>query len=453
MISSLLNRLKQSEAGRLYSGVAHNVFALGTLQAFNYLVPVVTIPYLVRTLGVDRFGAVAFASAFVQYFIRITDYGFNLSSTREVAVHRNDLEAVSRTASAVLAVRLMLGCLCIAVATAATYLNRTLAQQRALILLSLLMVVASSISTTYLFQGMERMKYITLLGVGSKAIYFVGLVALVHHSSDYIWVPAISGGADVLGGIAGIVLSFRTFGLKLTPPNPKMIWEQLKSGWAVFTSMMAITAYSVTPTFAIGMFADTTAAGYYAIAERILTPLQLFPLGPIGAALYPRLSHIYGTAPALAYRLMRRSQNLTTAAYVVITPILILLAPAMVHVVAGQAYPTTTLVLRILLVSVFFIQANAFYAQFLLVANDTGTYARIHLVTAVLGCAAIIASARIFSLLGPAISQTGISIVILIWTMWVIFKMGRVIRPEMASSDNATEQPGPAMAASAEPVL
>jgi O-antigen/teichoic acid export membrane protein len=149
---------------------------------------------------------------------------------------------------------------------------------------------------------------------------------------------------------------------------------------------------------------------------------------------------------------MRRSQNLTTAAYVVITPILILLAPAMVYVVSGQVYPTTTLVLRILLVSVFFVQANAFYVQFLLVANDTATYARIHVVTAVLGCAAIIASARIFSIIGPAISQTGISVVILIWTMWVTFKMAKsfpngVAIDKAESSCEATALAGPERAA------
>ena len=95
----------------------------------------------------------------------------------------------------------------------------------------------------------------------------------------------------------------------------------------------------------------------------------------------------------------------------------------MVYVVAGKAYATTTLVLRILLISVFFLQANAFYVQFLLVANESRTYARIHTVTAVFGCAAIVVSAKAFSILGPAISQTGISAVVLIWTVWVIFRM------------------------------
>jgi PST family polysaccharide transporter len=270
-------------------------------------------------------------------------------------------------------------------------------------------------------------------------VYFIGLVAVVHKSSDYIWVPALGGGADIAAGIAGLVLLVRMFGVKLTVPSRRMLWEQLKAGWAVFTSMMAITAYTVTPTFAIGTFADTTAAGYYAIAERILTPLQLFPLGPIVAALYPRLSHIFGTAPRAAYRLMRRSQNLTTAVYVVLTPILIYLAPTFVYIVAGNAYPTTTLVLRILLVSVFFIQANAFYVQFLLVANDSRTYAKIHLTTAILGCAAIVASARGFSILGPAISQTAISAVVLFWTMWVTFKMAHTLPPETIPTRRTVE--------------
>ncbi|MCS7052880.1 MAG: oligosaccharide flippase family protein, partial [Ignavibacterium sp.] len=36
-----------------------------TIQFFNYIVPLLLIPYLTRTLGQDGFGKVAFAQSFV----------------------------------------------------------------------------------------------------------------------------------------------------------------------------------------------------------------------------------------------------------------------------------------------------------------------------------------------------------------------------------------------------
>ena len=62
-----------------------NILSLFVLQGANYILPLVTIPYLVRVLGPANFGRIAFAQAFIQYFVMLTDYGFNLSATRDIA--------------------------------------------------------------------------------------------------------------------------------------------------------------------------------------------------------------------------------------------------------------------------------------------------------------------------------------------------------------------------------
>ena len=58
-----------------------------------------------RVLGVEKFGLVAFAQALIQFFIIFTDFGFNLSATREIASRRDNPEAVSRIVWSVLTVR------------------------------------------------------------------------------------------------------------------------------------------------------------------------------------------------------------------------------------------------------------------------------------------------------------------------------------------------------------
>ena len=72
-----------------------NVFALTLLQVGNYLVPIAILPYLTRVLGVDGFGRIGFAAAFTMYFVLIVEWGFNLSSTRDVSVLRADKVARS----------------------------------------------------------------------------------------------------------------------------------------------------------------------------------------------------------------------------------------------------------------------------------------------------------------------------------------------------------------------
>src|SRR5579864_8134340 len=85
-----------------------NMFWLYGLQGLNYLIPLAVLPYLVRVLGVERYGLVAFAQAFAQYFVILTDYGFNLSATKRIALMRDRHDEVSSLYWSVILIKLAL---------------------------------------------------------------------------------------------------------------------------------------------------------------------------------------------------------------------------------------------------------------------------------------------------------------------------------------------------------
>lgn len=91
-----------------YRRVLENIASLTGIQMVQYLLPLVTFPYLTRVLGPGNYGKVAFAVAFITYFNLITDYGFNLSATREISINRDDTERVSRIYSSVMVTKTLL---------------------------------------------------------------------------------------------------------------------------------------------------------------------------------------------------------------------------------------------------------------------------------------------------------------------------------------------------------
>ncbi|HDW3666810.1 TPA: oligosaccharide flippase family protein, partial [Escherichia coli] len=69
-----------------------NIFFLFLIQISNYIFPLLTLPYLVRVLGASQFGSLMLAQALIQYFITVTEYGFNLSATKKIALSKSQDE-------------------------------------------------------------------------------------------------------------------------------------------------------------------------------------------------------------------------------------------------------------------------------------------------------------------------------------------------------------------------
>ena len=76
------HRVTQSKDGKV---LFENFISLSLLQVAGYIFPLITIPYLSRVIGVDKFGEIAFASAIITYFQTVSDWGFNYTATRDVA--------------------------------------------------------------------------------------------------------------------------------------------------------------------------------------------------------------------------------------------------------------------------------------------------------------------------------------------------------------------------------
>ena len=91
--------------------VMGNVASLTSLQAITYVLPVIIMPYLFRIIGPEKFGLIAFAQAFVQYFAIITDYGFGISATKEISLCREERRKVSCVFSSVITVKILLAVL------------------------------------------------------------------------------------------------------------------------------------------------------------------------------------------------------------------------------------------------------------------------------------------------------------------------------------------------------
>jgi len=403
--------------------VMHNVAFLTILQAITYLLPVIIIPYLFRVIGVEKFGLIAFAQAFVQYFMILTDYGFNISATKEISLCRSEPAKVCRAFSSVMMVKIGLALISLFLLSVLVFFIPKFRNDWLIYVLSFGAVIGNTLFPVWFFQGTEKMKHIADLNILGGILYGVFIFIFVRESQDYLMVPLINSSVFLITGVLGQYIVFRRFGVTFKLQGYQSIKQQLKAGWDIFISIAAINAYTTTRVFLVGLLTNNTTTGFYSIAERVANLFQTFPLLSFSQAIFPRLSKIFQKNKKKAFRIMRRLQLITIQISLIFLPLAFIFAHIIVKVVCGGDYPETVLSLRLLLISVFFVSANAFRVQFLLVCGKTHIYSRIHVMMAMVGLPLIFLLIYSFSYIGAAISTIAIEAGIFTITYFTIKKL------------------------------
>ena len=388
--------------------VMKNVASLTMLQAITYILPIVILPYLFRVIGPERFGLIAFAQAFVQYFMIMTDYGFSISATKEISLCRNEHAKVSRIFSSVMTIKIALAFLSLGVLGIIIYFIPRFRNDWMVYAFSFGAVAGNTIFPVWFFQGTEKMKYIANLNIIGGIASALSIFIFIRGPQDYLMVPLITSCASLITGLLGQYIVFSKFRVSFEFPGYNNVRQQLEAGWNIFISNVAINAYTTTRVFTVGLLTNNATTGFYSIAERIASLFQTFPLASFSQAIFPRLSKIFHKNRTKAFKIMQRIQQITINISLICLPVIFIFSHLIVRVVCGRDYQNTVLSLRLLLISIFFISANAFRVQFLLVCGKTHIYSRIHVIMAMIGLPLIFLLIYSFSYAGAAIATIAI---------------------------------------------
>jgi PST family polysaccharide transporter len=271
---------------------------------------------------------------------------------------------------------------------------------------------------------MEKMKYIARLKMLGEFAFAFGVLLFIRGPQDYLLVPIINSLVLLVTGVLGIGIVFLRLKLVFKFPRFKHIRRAIRAGQDLFLSIVAINAYTTTRVFVVGLLTNNTLTGFYSIAEKIAGVAQTFPLASFAQAIFPRLNNIYRRNRTMAFKLMQQIQVITVNIAVISFPLIYLAAPFIIRLVCGGDYPQATATLRLLIIAVFFVSANAFRVQFLLVCGKPRTYARIHIIMASLGLPLLILLVELFSYRGAAMASALIEAGIFTMT-WVTMRQLR----------------------------
>jgi len=347
-----------SDRKRLLSNMA----SLFTLQGANYVLPLVTLPYLVRVLGPEKFGLIAFAQAFIQYFVVATDYGFNLSATREVAVHRNNPQKLGEIISAVMAIKTLLALAGAAILGAFTLMVPTFHQQWPLYLVVYLTVAGATLFPAWLFQGLERMRDITWMNMATRLLTTAAIFIFVHNPQDYVLAAAIQSLPVLLAAVPAWWVLRKARSITWQLPQSKAMHVQIKSSWHVFLSTAAINVYTSSNTFVLGLIAGPVAVGYFSAANKVVQA-TVGLLSPISQTIYPHIAQIAIRSREETINFIRKSLFYMSTFGLALSAILFIWASAVIRIVLGDSFLPSVPILQWLSLFPFILALNNIYGM------------------------------------------------------------------------------------------
>lgn len=329
-------KLKSDE----YRVLVENFFSLSVLQIMGYILPLITLPYLVRVLGVEKYGLVNFAIAFVMYFQILTDYGFSLSATREISVHRDDKTKISEIFSSVLIIKSLLMILSLIILAIIVFSFNRFSGDWKIYFLAFGLVVGNIIFPTWFFQGMERMKYITLLNVLANVIFTIAIFVFIKQASDYLYVPLINSLGLIISGLISLWIIFKKFKINFTIPSKNGLITHFKDSTNFFLSRASVSIYTSSNAFFLGLFTNNTSVGYYAAAEKLYTAAQGL-YSPLVQVVYPYMSKSQNKP------FYRKIFKLTTGFNTIFSILLFILSGSIISILYGYNFQASVPVMMI----------------------------------------------------------------------------------------------------------
>ncbi|MDD5116486.1 MAG: flippase [Candidatus Omnitrophica bacterium] len=405
--------------------VLGNFISLTTLQTISYILPLIILPYLIRVIGIEKFGLIAFAMSFVQYFMILTDYGFSLSATKTISLIGEHKQRVSEVFSSVMTVKFILAGLSFLMLGAIVYFVPKFKGDWLVYILSFGSVIGNTLFPVWFFQGKEKMNYISLVNVAGGLIYALCLFIFVKGPQDFLLIPVMNSLQSIVGGLLGLYIVFRKFQVRFILQKYATIKQEIRTGWDIFISILSINAYTTSRVFAMGLLTNNVITGYYSLAEKIASYIQTFPMDSFTRAVFPRISNVFARNKQRAVAIMYRIQDGITLGFVISLPIAYILAPWIIQLVCGVAYKEVIVTLRLLLAAVFFVGANNFKVQFLLVCGKQDLYAKIHIGAALIGLPLIFILIYQFSYIGAAFATVLIEAGVFIFTSLTVERLAK----------------------------
>lgn len=354
------------------------------MQGVSYLIPLVTLPYLTRVLGLHDYGALSTAITFIQYAVLFVDFGFNFTATKKIADHRDDFGYISLVFWETIYAKMLLALIVIIIFYFIIYFTPQFNGLSILFVVMIPQILGSVFFPVWFFQGVEKLSLISVVTMMSKLSTIPLLLLFVHSASDIVMAAVVTSFPLFFASL--ISLMFIYHGRLIQRPSffKLDILKAIRDSVPLFLGTMAISLYILSTPLILGLTSTFEQVGLFVASDKLRTAMiGVFLI--LGQAIYPRVNALLSENTDGYWKFIKvlfiLQFVLCGGAFVFFYFLIPVIAPMLL----GKGFDGLTDILRIMSPMIMLVPMSVILANFILLPHGKKrVYAIIPAITATL---------------------------------------------------------------------
>lgn len=340
-------------------------------QILVIIMPVITTPYLARTLGAEGTGTYSYTISIVTYFILFGSLGLAMYGQREIAYAQNDVKKRSKVFYELVVLRFIT----MSISMIIFYLIYGITGEYAIYYRILLLeMFANAIDISWFFQGIEYFKKTVTRNIIVKILSVISIFIFIKNENDigkYLLIYVLT---TLLGNIS-LWFGIKKYVIKINVKELN-VFKQLKPTIALFIPQIAVQIYTVLDKTMIGTITEDMAeVGYYEQTQKIVKIL-LTIITSLGTVMMPRIAKCY--ADGKTEQIKKYMYKTFAFVYMLAFPLifgLIAVSDNFVPLFFGQGYDKVKILMKFMSFIILFIGlSNVVGSQYLLSTKKQRQY-------------------------------------------------------------------------------
>lgn len=271
------------------SVIFQNLTYITILEIFVVLSPFITYPYLVKTLGSELYGLVITAQVIASYPKIIVNFGFRSITAKDIAIYRDNKLKIAEIISSILTIRIILWMISLFLFILTIEIIPTYNKHYYLFLFAFGITFNDLLFPQFYFQGIEKMKYITLINITINTISISLIFIFIKSTDKYYLVPLFKSVGLFVGGIISMYIVIIKHKIRLIFPKIDLLKKYIHDALPIFSTEIITSIKDKVSYILIASFVGMSEVVVYDLGAKI-TVLLIKPATILSRVLLPKIA-------------------------------------------------------------------------------------------------------------------------------------------------------------------